>query len=178
MVSQFEDLQACYLSLRRSGSASSSAAAPRAPNGAAGEERGAASPDGTQQNQQQEQQAPGQEIALRANGHPGSQELASKGEQRLGPVLAGDGFAEFSRMLSVFTHCSKLKARAWHNPADDLPADPPGGSALVINHIDHRLSVVGVSPLLPLLLLNMHARACGSPAQHQPTAPIHFEKGV
>lgn len=36
-------------------------------------------------------------------------ELVQKGEAAVGPVLASDGLAEFSRMLSVFTHCSKLK---------------------------------------------------------------------
>jgi hypothetical protein len=36
-------------------------------------------------------------------------ELVQQGETAVGPLLAPGGLAEFSRMLSVFTHCSKLK---------------------------------------------------------------------
>ncbi len=52
-------------------------------------------------------------------------ELVQAGEGAVGPVLAPDGLAEFSRMLSVFTHCSKLKVLPRSSPYD------PNGKALL-----------------------------------------------
>ena len=115
MVSQFEDLQAAYLSLRR-GMPHSNGATPAA-NGAAsdaapavGGENGAA-PGSAPRN--------GESSNGAAGGPGGAQggELVCKGDRRLGAVLSSSGFAEFSRMLSVFTHCSKLKVRGLSLPA-------------------------------------------------------------
>lgn len=123
VVSQFEDLQACYLNLRRAESTAASElraehaqqqqltangtgalcgadalgpASGRAPADGGGRSGLAAAANGA---------------AAAANGpaQPAGMELARKGDQSLGPVLDTGGLAEFSRMLSVFTHCSKLK---------------------------------------------------------------------
>ncbi len=50
-----------------------------------------------------------QQMVAGGNANARKLELVQKGKATLGPVLASDGLAEFSRMLSVFTHCSKLK---------------------------------------------------------------------
>ena len=124
VVSQFEDLQACYLSLRRgaaaaAGGSSGDLAAADEPSAAEnGFANGTAGSNGSAAHAEPDQaggSGNGHAAAMEGVGGPEGgdheRQLVSRGERPLGAVMQRNGFAEFSRMLSVFTHCSKLKAR-------------------------------------------------------------------
>ena len=102
VVSQFEDLQQCYLRLR--GRQSEAAAEP--PSGAElpASPSTAAEPQAQAQQPQQQDDA---RVPKRQRGRPSSGDLAAEASQE--PV--SQGLTEFSRILSVFTHCSRLRVR-------------------------------------------------------------------
>jgi hypothetical protein len=125
VATQFEDLQSCYLQLRRcrraaagASAAGSDAGAPGASpvcsggegGGGGGEGGGAVAVTAAAAAGASSPARPGAEDAAQpaaAAGAPG----AAGGAGTVGAVLASGGLAEFSRMLSVFTHCSKLRVR-------------------------------------------------------------------
>ncbi len=122
MVSQFEDLQACYLSLRRAANGSSGdlaaqqdgapAANGHANGGDAAGSRGSAAAMHAEEPEQAGGSGGEGPVANGSAGGSQDRQVVARGERPLGAVIERNGFAEFSRMLSVFTHCSKLKARS------------------------------------------------------------------
>ena len=90
VVSQFEDLQQCYLRLRH-----------RARDSEA---------------EQPDQPATDQPAAVEDDRMPKRQRGVAKDAEAPAPDgpswSAGEGLTEFVRMLSVFTHCSRLRVRS------------------------------------------------------------------
>jgi len=127
VATQFEDLQSCYLQLRRCRRAAAGASAAGSDAGAPGASPACSGGDGGgvdavaveavagassqdrlgAEDVAQPAAAAGAPGAAAAAGAPG----AAGGAGTVGAVLASGGLAEFSRMLSVFTHCSKLRVR-------------------------------------------------------------------
>ena len=118
MAAQFEDLQSCYLQLRRcgrpppadgctpSGSAATVGAGAAAVAAATSRDGATAVSEGVNS----AVDAPAEGAC--GMGAAAAAVAAVGGTGPVGPVLASGGLAEFSRMLSVFTHCSKLRVRA------------------------------------------------------------------
>ena len=122
MAAQFEDLQSCYLQLRRCGRpAPADGATPSASaattGAAAACASGAAEPAAGKPSDGAAAAAAGVSSMAAALGEGAAGTgaavvtAAAGGAGPVGAVLASGGLAEFSRMLSVFTHCSKLRAR-------------------------------------------------------------------
>ena len=125
LASQFDDLQQCYLRLRKP------EAAPQAAGKAAGDSAGpiagppgngapsTSKPGGSEPAAVPKDSgaAPAEADPERASSAPPANGAAKPGEEGAdhpeGAVSTSSGLAEFSRMLSVFTHCGKLKVAGW-----------------------------------------------------------------
>ncbi|KAK9844035.1 hypothetical protein WJX81_002531 [Elliptochloris bilobata] len=156
VAAQFEDLQNCYLQLRRcarppsanapstsgcaaagaaegsrggtnDGACGSGAGAAAAAAGAGG---AAAAAGANAASAREGANSLAAALAEGAGGSGPAPAAAAGGAGPVGAVLAGGGLAEFSRMLSVFTHCSKLRVIA------QLPRASTRQSAAILSSID------------------------------------------
>ncbi|KAK9916220.1 hypothetical protein WJX75_000186 [Coccomyxa subellipsoidea] len=183
VVSQFEDLQNCYMKLRRGESGALSANRAGQPGAADANGAGPSQHPPTRlqitANGAEEQKDEGDEaeelvsmrqMAAGGNVNARKLELVQQGETAVGPLLAPGGLAEFSRMLSVFTHCSKLKVVA------ELPRASARQQAAILSSIefDRDRAVFATAGVSKRISLFDYANVLAHPnvQQHCPAAEL------